>query len=73
MYRLVIANEKSNSEFLIARNINQSYQNRTINLEKQQSKLKQCNSRNSVEVSGISNEVLYQNLQQILIGICKDS
>ena len=35
--RLVIANEKSKSELLIIRNINNNLQNRTVNLEKQQS------------------------------------
>ena len=35
--RLVIANEKLKSELLIIRNINNNLQNRTVNLEKQQS------------------------------------
>ena len=71
--RLVTANEKLNSELLIVRNVNQNLQNRIINLEKQQSKSEQYNRRNNVEISGISNEVLDQNLEQTVIGICKDS
>ena len=71
--RLVTANEKLNSELLIVRNVNQNLQNRIINLEKQQSKSEQYNRRNNVEISGISNEVSDQNLEQTLIGICKDS
>ena len=71
--RLVTANEKLNSELLIVRNVNQNLQNRIINLEKQQSKSEQYNRRNNVEISGISNEVSDQNLEQTVIGICKDS
>ena len=70
---LVTANDKLNSELLIARNINQNLQNRIINLEKQQSKSEQYNRRNNVKLSGISNEVSDQNLEETVIGICKDS
>ena len=71
--RLVTANDKLNSELLIVRNVNQNLQNRIINLEKQQSKSEQYNRRNNVEISGISNEVSDQNLEETVIGICKDS
>ena len=70
--RLVTANEKMNSELLIVRNVNQNLQNRTINIEKQQSKSEQYNRRNNVEISGIFNEVSDQNFEQIVIEICKD-
>ena len=70
---LVTANDKLNSELLIVRNVNQNLQNRIINLEKQQSKSEQYNRRNNVEISGISNEVSDQNLEETVIGICKDS
>ena len=70
---LVTANEKLNSELLIARNVNQNLQNRIMNLEKQKSKTEQYNRQNDVEVSGISNEVSDQNLEETVIGICKDS
>ena len=70
---LVTANDKLNSELLIVRNINQNLQNRIINLEKQQSKSEQYNRRNNVKLSGISNEVSDQNLEETVIGICKDS
>ena len=70
---LVTANEKFNSELLIARNVNQNLRNRIMNLEKQKSKTEQYNRQNDVEVSGISNEVLDQDLEETVIGICKDS
>ena len=73
MDRLVTANEKLNSELLIVGNFNQNLQNWIINLEKQQSKSEQYSRRNNVEISGISNEDLDQNLEQTVIGICKDS
>ena len=71
--RLVTANDKLNSELLIVRNVNQNLQNRIINLEKQQSKSEQYNRRNNVEISGISNVVSDQNLEETVIGIFKDS
>ena len=71
--RLVTANEKLNSEMLIVRNVNRNLQSRIINLEKQQSKSEQYNRRNNVEICGISNGVSDQNLEQTVIGICKDS
>ena len=71
--RLVTINEKSNSELLIFRNVNQNLQKRIINPEEQQSKSEQYNRRNNVEISGISNEISDQNLEQTVIGICKDS
>ena len=70
--RLVTANDKLNSELLIVRNINQNLQNKIINFEKQQSKSEQYNRRNNVKISGISNEVSDQNLEETVIGICKD-
>ena len=69
--RFVTANGKLNSELLIVRNVNQSLQNRIINLEKQQSKLEQYNRRNNIEITGISNEVSNKNLEETVIGICK--
>ena len=62
-----------NSELLIVRNANQNLQNRIVNLEKQQSKLEQFNRCNNVEISGISNEVSDQNLEESVIEISKDS
>ena len=70
---LVTANDKSNSELLIVRNVSQNLQNQIINLEKQQSKSEQYNRYNNVEISGISNEVSDQSLEETVIGICKDS
>ena len=71
--RLVTANDKLNSELLIVRNVNQNLQNRIINLEKQRCKSEWYNRRNNVKISGISNEVSDQNLEETVIGICKDS
>ena len=70
--RLVTANDKLNSELLIVRNVSQNLQNRIINLEKQQFKSERYNRCKNVEISGIFNEVSDQNLEEIVIGICKD-
>ena len=67
MDRLVIVNEKLSSELLIAGNVNQNLQNRTVNLEKQQSKSEQYNRCNNDEISEISNELSDQNLEETVI------
>ena len=67
--RFVTANEKFNIELLIVRNVNQNLQNRIVNFEKPQSKSEQCNRRNNVEISGISNDISNQNLKETLIGL----
>ena len=62
--------KKLTSELFIVRNVNQSLQNRIINLEKQQFTQ---NNTTDVEISGISNEVSDRNLEQTITGICRDS
>ena len=63
----MIVNEKLSSELLIAGNVNQNLQNRTVNLEKQQSKSEQYNRCNNDEISEISNELSDQNLEETVI------
>ena len=70
---LVTANKKLNIELLIFRNVNQNLQNRIVNLEKQQSKSEEYNRRNNVKISGISNKFSDQNIEETVIGICKNS
>ena len=69
--RLVTANKKLNSQVLIVKNVNQIFQNRILNLEKQQSKSEPYSRRNNVK--GNSNEVSDHNLEETVIEICKDS
>ena len=47
--RLVTANKKLNSQVLIVKNVNQIFQNRILNLEKQQSKSEPYSRRNNVK------------------------
>ena len=46
-------------------------ENRIVNLEKQLSKNKQYGRRNNVEISGISNQIPDQDLEEN-VKICKD-
>ena len=62
--------KKLTSELFIVRNVNQSLQNRIINLEKQQFTQ---NNTTDVEISEISNEVSDRNLEQTITGTCSDS
>ena len=53
--------------------MNNILENRIVNLEKQLSKNEQYGRRNNVEVSGISNDISDQDLEDNIVKICKDS
>ena len=55
----------------VVKNVNSILENRVINLEKQLSKNEQYGRRNNVEISGISNQIPDQDLEEN-IKICKD-
>ena len=66
---LVSTNERLTSELY---NVNNILENRIVNLEKQLSKNEQYGCRNYVEISGISNQIPDQDLEENVIKICKD-
>ena len=70
---LVSTNERLTSELPIVKNVNNVLENRIVNLEKQLSKNEQYGRRNNVEISGISNQIPYQDLEENVVKICKDS
>ena len=70
---LVSTNERLTSELTIVKNVNNILGNRIVNLEKQLSKNEQHGCRNNAEISGISNQIPDQDLEENIIKICKDS
>ena len=68
---LVSTNERLTSELTVVKNVNSILENRVVNLEKQLSKNQQYGRRNNVEISGISNQIPDQDLEEN-IKICKD-
>ena len=62
------AKDKLSSELFIVRNANQNLQNRIIN----QNSYPNQNRRKNLEITGISNEFSDPNLEETVIGICKD-
>ena len=65
-------NERLTSELTIVRNVNNSLENRIVNLEKELSKNEQYDRRNNVEISGISNQIPDQDLEENVVkGILK--
>ena len=66
---LVSTNERLTSELY---NVNNILENRIVNLEKQLSKNEQYGCRNYVEISGISNQIPDQDLEENVVKICKD-
>ena len=65
--------ERLTSELSIVKNVNNVLENRIVNLEKQLSKNKQYGHRNNLELSGISNQIRDQDLEEKVVKISKDS
>ena len=70
---LVSTNERLTSDLSIVTNMNNVLENRIVNLEKQLQKNEQYGCRDNVEISGISNQIPDQDLEEKVIKICKDS
>ena len=66
-------NERLTSELTVVKNVSNILENRIVNLEKQLSKNEQYGRRNNVEISGISNDIPDQDLEENVVKICKDS
>ena len=60
------------SELTVVKNVNSILENRVVNLEKLLSKNEQYCRHNNVKISGISNQIPDQDLEEN-IKICKDS
>ena len=67
------SNERLTSELSVVKNVNNILENRIVNLEKQLSKNEQYGCHNNVEISGISNDIPDQDLEENIVKICKDS
>ena len=71
---LVSTNKRLTSELTLVKNVNSILENRVVNIEKKQlSKNEQYGRHNNVEISGISNQIPDQDLEENIIKICKDS
>ena len=63
------SNQKLSSQFIFGKNVNTLLEKGVIELEKSQPKVKQYSRRNNVEISGISHEILDNNLEDKVIDI----
>ena len=70
---LVNTDEWLTSELTIVKNVNHVLGTRIVNLEKQLSKNEQYGRRNNIEISGISNQIRDQDLEENIIKISEDS
>ena len=61
----------STNELTLVKKVNNILENRIVNLEKQLSKNEQYDRRNNVEISGISNQIPDQDLEENVVNICK--
>ena len=71
LVKLMESNQKFSSLFIFVKNVNTLLEKDVIELEKSQPKTKQYSRRNNVEISGISHEILDNNLEDKVIDICK--
>ena len=70
--QVTAANEKITSELVIVKNVNVNLENQIVDFEKLQAKAEQYNRRSNVEISGISNEIPDEDLENNVIEICKN-
>ena len=56
------SNEEFSSQFIVVKKVNTLFEKRITELEKSQTKAKQYSRRNNVGISGISHEILDNNL-----------
>ena len=70
---VMATNKKTASELSIVRNVNSNLEHCITALEKLQAKTEQYNRWNTVEISGIWDNVSDNDLEQKVIRICKDS
>ena len=70
---LVNTDEWLTSELTIVKNLNHVLETRIVNLEKQLSKNEQYGRRNNIEISGISNQIRDQDLEENIVKISEDS
>ena len=66
-------NGKISSQVMVVSNANTILLTSVTELEKQQAKMEQYSRRNNVKISGISNEVSDEDLEEKVIGIYKES
>ena len=71
--KLMESNEKLSSQFIVVKKVNTLLEKCVIELEKSQAKAEQYSRRNNIETSGISREILDNNLEDKVIDICKDA
>ena len=69
LVKLMESNQKLSSQFIFGKNVNTLLEKGVIELEKSQPKVKQYSRRNNVEISGISHEILDNNLEDKVIDI----
>ena len=57
-------NERLTNKLMVVKNVNNILENRIVNLEKQLSKNEQYGCWNNVKISGVSNEIPGQDLEE---------
>ena len=71
--QISLENRKLRSELSITQNVHSRLEEKIINLEKNQVKGEQYSQRNNVELSGIPNSIPDEDLENMVINICKES
>ena len=66
-------NERLTSELTVVKSVNNILENRIVNLGKELFENEQYSRPNNVEISGISNHIPGQDLEENIVKICEDS
>ena len=70
--KLATANQQMNSELAIVKLVNSKLEKRETDLEKNQAKSEQYSRRNNVEFSNIPNDIPNNQLESMVIQICRE-
>ena len=73
MNQIVAEKKKLQSDTVIIKNVNRKLDEKIVHLEENQVKVEQYSLKNNIEISGISNRIPDEDLENTIISICKDS
>ena len=71
--QILLENRKLTSELVIRKNVNSRLEKRIINFKKNQTKWKQYSRRDNVELSGMSDSICDEDLENTFVSDCKES
>ena len=69
--QISLENKKLRSELVTTQNVDSRIEEKIINLEKNHAKGEQYSRRNNIELSGLPNSILDEDLEDTVINVCR--